>query len=95
MDFYGFLDGACYHTLNLASASWVLYSPAHDIVSLGALCIGPSTNNITDYKAAIGILTKVASRDIRDLVIFMDSQLVVFHLNHVYNIRNPVILCLF
>ena len=33
MEFYGFADGAYRHTLNLASATWVLYSLAHDLVS--------------------------------------------------------------
>ena len=81
MDFYGFTDGACYHTLNLASAAWVLYSPAHDLVSSGAVCIGLATNNIVEYEAVIGLLTEAASRDIHDLVVFMESQLVVCHLN--------------
>ena len=61
MDFYGFADGACYHTLNLALASWVLYSPARDLVSLGAVCIGLATKNIAEYQAVIGILTKASS----------------------------------
>ena len=81
MDFYGFTDGACHHTLNLALATWVLYSPAHDLVSSGAVCIVPATNNITEYEAVIGLLSEAASRKIRDLVVFMDSQLVVCHLN--------------
>ena len=81
MAFYGFTDGACRHTLNLASAAWVMYSSAHDLVSSGAVCIGPTTNNIVEYEAIIGLLTEAASRDICDLVLFMDSQLVVFHLN--------------
>ena len=79
--FYGFADGACCHTLNLASTAWVLYSPAHDLVSLGVVCIGPATNNIAEYEAVVGLLTEAASWDIRDLVVFMDSQLVVCHLN--------------
>ena len=49
MAFYDFADGACCHTLNLASAAWVPYSPAHDLVSLGAICIGPATKNIVKY----------------------------------------------
>ena len=49
MDFYGFADGVFRHTLNLASAAWFLYSPAHDLVSSGAVCIGPATNNIAEY----------------------------------------------
>ena len=95
MAFYGFVDGAFRHTLNLASAAWVLYSPAYDLVSSGAICIGPATNNIAEYQELIGLLTEAASRDIHDLVVFMDSQLVVCHLNHVYTIRNPVLLHLF
>ena len=84
-----------HHTLNLASAAWVLYSPAEDLVNSGAVCIGPTTNNIAKYRAVIGILTEAASQDVRNLVVLMDSQLVVCHLNHVYTIRNPILLCLF
>ena len=93
--FYGFTDGACCHTLNLASAAWVLYSIAQDLVSSWAVFIAPATKNIIEYQVVIGLLTKAASRDIHDLVVFMDSQLVVCHLNHVYTIRNLVLLHLF
>ena len=95
MAFYGFADGAFHHTLNLASAAWVLYSLAEDLVSSGAVCIGPATNNIVEYEAVISLLTKASSQDVRDLVVLMDSQLVVCHLNHVYTIRNPTLLHLF
>ena len=59
------------------------------------VCIGPTTNNIAKYQEVIGILIEAASQDVRNLVVLMDSQLVVCHLNHVYTIRNPMILCLF
>ena len=95
MAFYGFTDGACHHTLNLASAAWVLYSPAYDLVSSGAVCIGLTTNNIVKYEAVIGLLTEAASQDVRNMVVLMDSQLVLYHLNHVYTIRNPMLLHLF
>ena len=61
MDFYGFVDGALRHTLNLASVGWVLYFPTHDLFSSVAVCIGPSTNNIVEYHAIIGFLTEDAS----------------------------------
>ena len=77
MAFYGFTDGACHHTLNLASVAWVLYSPTRDLVCSGAVCIGPATNNTIEYQAVIGLLTEAASQDIHKLVVFMDSQLVV------------------
>ena len=95
MAFYGFVDAACHHTLNLASTALVLYSPADDLVSSGAVCLGPATNNIVEYEAVIGLLTEATSQDVHDLVVLMDSQLVVCHLNHVYTIRNPVLLRLF
>ena len=62
----------CY-TLNLASAAWVLYSPVEYLVSSGAVCLGPTTNNITEYEAIIGLLNKVSSQDVHDLVVLMDS----------------------
>ena len=73
MDFYGFADGACHHTLNLASAAWVLYSPAYNLVSLGVICIGLATNNIVEYRVFIGLLTEATSQDVRNLVVLMDS----------------------
>ena len=95
MAFYGFIDGAFHHTLNLALAAWVLYSLAEDLVNSGAVFLGPATNNITEYEAVIGLLTEAASQNVRDVVVLMDSQLVVCHLNHVYTNRSSMILCLF
>ena len=95
MAFYGFADGACRHTLNLASIAWFLYSIDHDLINSGAVCTGPVTKNIAKYHAVIGLLTGAASQDIYDLVMFMYSQLVVRHLNHIYTIKNLVLLQLF
>ena len=61
MAFYDFTDGAYRHTLNLSSAAWVLYSPIKYLVSLGAVCIGPATNNIVKYEVVIALLTEDAS----------------------------------
>ena len=71
--YYVFADGASLHTLNLSSASWVLYSQANDFVSLGGVFLGPATNNIIEYQAVIGLLIESFSRDINHLVVFLDS----------------------
>ena len=92
MDFYGFVYGACHHMMNLDSATQVLYSQCHDLVSSKAVCIVSTTNKIVKYHAVIGLLAEATTHDIDDLVVFMDSQLVVSHLNHVYAIQNPVLL---
>ena len=73
----------------------MLYSQSHDLVSPGVVCIGLTTNNIVKYHAVIGLLMEAASHDIDHLVAFMESQLVVSHLNHVYAIRNLVLHRLF
>ena len=95
MAFCSFVDGAFHHTLNLASAAWVIYFPAEDLVSSGAVCTGSATNNIVEYRAVIGLLIEAAFQYVHNLVVLMDSQLVVCHLNHVYTIRNPILLHLF
>ena len=74
MAFYGFADGACRHTLNLTSAAWVLYFPDKYLVSSGAVCIGPATNNILEYEAVIGLLTEASSQHFRDLVVLIQAR---------------------
>ena len=46
--FTGFMDVANRYTLNLASTAWVLYSPTGGLMSLGDICLGPSTNNLAE-----------------------------------------------
>ena len=80
--YYGFVDGASRHTLNLASATWVLYSQFGDLVSLGEVFLGPATNNIVEYHAMIGLLNEASSHEISHLVVFLDYELMVSQLNH-------------
>ena len=90
--FTSFADGANHYTLNLASATWVLYSPIGDLVSSGGVCLGPSTNNIAEYHAVIGLLMEVLSNNVREITVYLDSELVVQQRNQVYTIRNPLLL---
>ena len=54
--FVGFADGTSRHTCNLASATWVIYSPSGQLVALGGACLGRASNNIIEYRAVIEIL---------------------------------------
>ena len=63
--FIGFADGSNRYTLNLASVAWVLHSPISDLVSSGGTCLGPSTNNLVEYHAVIGLLIKSMDNDVR------------------------------
>ena len=89
--FFGFADGASRHTQNIASAAWVIYQ-FDQVVSSGGICLGPTTNNMAEYHAVIGLLTQASSLGISRIIVYLDSQLVVYQLNRIYAIRNPILL---
>ena len=69
----GFADGANHYALNFASVDWVMYSPTSDIVSSGGTYLGPSTNNLVEYHAVIGLLTEALANDVREIRVYLDS----------------------
>ena len=81
-----FVDGASCHTLNLAFAAWVIYQPFDQLLSSDSTCLGPSTNNITEYSATIELLLDAISHGIQRLVVHLDSQLVMLQLNGQYRV---------
>ena len=46
--------------------------------------IGPSTNNLSEYHAAIGLLMESLASDVREIRIYLESELVFQQLNQVY-----------
>jgi ribonuclease HI len=62
------------------------------VVSSGGICLGPATNNMAEYHVVIGLLTQASSLGISRVIIYLDSQLVVFQLNRIYAIRSPILL---
>ena len=93
--YIGFVDGAHWYTLNLASAAWVLYSPTSELVSSRGVLLGPSTNNLAEYQAVVGLFMESLSFEVREIRVYLDSELVVQQLNRVYTIQNPILLCTF
>ena len=79
--FIGFADGAHRYTLNLASTASVLYCPTSEMVSSGGIILGPSTNNLAEYQAMIRLLTKSLANDVREIRVYLDSELIVQQLN--------------
>ena len=88
--YIGFTDGVSYHTCNLASVVWVIYSPSGKLVAIGGTCLGPASNNVAEYRAIIELLWDALSCGITKLEVSLDSQLVVSQLNRVYQVRNPI-----
>ena len=93
--FIGFADGASHHTYNLTLAEWVIYSPSGQLVASGGAFLGPTTNNVAEYRVVIENLWDLFSRGITQLEVRLDSQLVVSLVNRAYQVQNPILLCQF
>ena len=75
--FVGFTDGASRSTKDLSSAAWVIYDPAGELVNLQGVCLGPTTNNVTEYSVILELLNEAVNLSIHMLLVHLDSQLVV------------------
>lgn len=84
--FVGYADGAIRSTRNLSSAAWAIFDPSDELVSFRGVCIGQSTNNITEYSALIEILSDAITHGIRRLVVRLDSQLIILQLTGIYSV---------
>jgi ribonuclease HI len=89
--FVGYADGASRHTRRLASAAWVIFSPQGQLLSSGGICLGDTTNNVTEYSAVIELLRDALSLGISHLWVYLDAQLVVSQLNRVYRVHDPTL----
>ena len=56
----GFVHGAIYHTQNLASIAWVVYSPNDELVTSGGFFLGLATNNVAEYHVVISLLIEAS-----------------------------------
>ena len=93
--FVGYADGAIRSTNNLSSAAWAIFAPNDELVSFQGICIGRSTNSIVEYSALIKLLSDAISFGINNIIIRLDSQLMVLQLTSVYTIINPTLHHLF
>ena len=90
--YVSFMDGASCNTRNLSLATWVIYDLVGELINLQGICLGPTTNNVTEYSVVLILLTEVVNLGICTLLVNLDSQLVFLQLNGHYSVRNPCIL---
>ena len=90
LDWYiGFTDGASRWSPNLALATWVIYSPLHELIHIYGICVGIATNNQDEYDGINGLLFATLQLGILHLNVFLDSQLLVSYLNNHYRVHYP------
>ena len=75
--FVGFIDAASRHTQNAISATWILYFPFGQLVSLGGACLGPPTNKIAKYFVVIELFSNDTLLGVWHILVHIDSQLIV------------------
>ena len=57
--YMGFTYGASKWSLNLALATWVIYSPSHELIHIDGICVGTATNNQAEYVGVNGLLATI------------------------------------
>jgi ribonuclease HI len=71
--YLGFVDSFNHHTWNMASVTWVIYSPEYQLVSSGGVHLETSTNNVAEYRVVIELLRDAISHGVQYLEVFLDS----------------------
>ena len=61
-------------------------------LSLGGVCLRPSSNNVVEYSAVIELLRDSISHGVLSLEVHLDSELVVSQLNGLYHVRDSTLL---
>ena len=64
--YVGFADGACCSTHYLSSTAWVIYDPHGELIDLQGVCLGCTTNNVSEYSVVIELLAEATNLGIRN-----------------------------
>ena len=89
-----YTDGASSSNPGPSGIGFVVYKNDKKIFE-GSKYIGISTNNQAEYTALVEGLRFLISKNIKEVNVFLDSQLVVKQLNGAYKVRNTYIKKLF
>jgi len=82
-------DGASRGNPGPSAIAFLVLTEDGEIVKKHSRYIGVRTNNQAEYEALINALEFAASLTDQEVVCFMDSELVVKHLNRDYQVRDP------
>lgn len=84
-------DGGARGNPGPAGIGAVLYDENEQIVGRHKHYIGEATNNVAEYKALILALHEAAKLHAEQLVVRMDSELIVKQMNGQYKIKEPAL----
>lgn len=83
-----YTDGACRGNPGPGGAGAVLTDERGEVVAKATKYLGHCTNNIAEYRALIMGLEEALKRNYRNLLIFLDSELLVNQVKGIYRVKN-------
>ena len=83
-----FCDGASRGNPGAAGAGAILYDPAGKPVVESRRYLGTATNNEAEYGARIMGLESAVENGVREIEVFLDSELVVRQMNGAYRVKS-------
>ncbi|MBA4394541.1 MAG: ribonuclease H [Desulfobacca sp.] len=84
-----YTDGASKGNPGPAGAGWMLVNDQDSDLVKDSKFLGEATNNEAEYQALILGLQNAQSLGIREIKIYMDSELLVRQLTGLYRVKNP------
>lgn len=90
-----YTDGGSRGNPGASAGAFVICKLDDNVVEKSGFYIGITTNNQAEYKALLSGIQRSAELGIRDLKVFMDSELIVKQLNGLYKIKNAELLPLY
>ena len=82
-------DGASRGNPGPSATAFIILSEDEKILKRYSKYVGVKTNNQAEYEALISALEFASKLTSQELVCYMDSELVVKHLNEEYQVINP------
>ena len=70
--YIGFTNGVRRHTQNLASTAWVIHTSTGQALSLGGVCLRPSSNSVVEYRVVVALLRDAISHGVLSLEVRLD-----------------------
>lgn len=84
-----FADGACRGNPGKGAYGVVFKDAEGRELHTLSKAIGQTTNNLAEYAGLLGGLEYAVDSKMKDLVVYLDSELIVKQMNSIYKVRHP------
>ena len=90
-----YTDGGARGNPGPAAAGWVIKDDQGEVLISAGKYLGELTNNQAEYEALILGLAEAKSFEVKNLKVFMDSELIINQMQRKYKVKNAKLAVLF